>query len=155
MSWSRGTTQAHRKRRLLHVNRSVAEIHFICRWPEQQIHSSLTTNFFILLLWPWILLEIRTRLKLERIHENADRNFAADASLFSRNTNQFLMSPMQRSHGRDENRTRAPAKHVLICALTRFDYFHWDRARLLVDRRGTVCARNVASRLAPLIHAFR
>ena len=48
-----------------------------------------------------------------------------------------------------------PAKRVLICALTCFDYFHWNRARLLVDRRGTVCARNFSSRPAPLIHAFR
>src|SRR6266404_1962924 len=142
MSWSRGTTQAHRKRRLLHVNRSVAKIDFICRWPEQQIHSSLATNFFILLPWPWILLEIRTGLKLERIYENADRNFAADADLFARNTDQFLMSPVQRSHRWDENRTRAAAERVLMCGITCFDYFHWDPARLLVDRKGSVCARN-------------
>ena len=155
MSWPRGTAQAHGKRRLLHVNRSIAKIHFICRRPEEQIHSSLATNFFIFLLWSWILLEIGTGLKLERIHENADRNFTADAGLFSRNTDQFLMSSMQRSHGRDENRTRAPAEHVLIRALICFDYFHWDRARLLVDRWRTVCARNFSSQRARLIRAFR
>src|SRR5207237_6241749 len=86
MSWPRGTTQAHGKRPFPHVNRSIAKIHFFCPWPEEQIHSGLATNFFILPLWPWILLEIRTGLKLQRIHKNADRNLAADTSLFSCNT---------------------------------------------------------------------
>src|SRR5438309_2686388 len=155
MSGSRGTTQDGRKRGFSHVNGSIASVHFIWRWPKQQIYPSLSTNLFILGLRSRVFVEIRTRLELEWIDENADRNFAAPAGLFSCDPDQFPMSLMQRPHGRDQNRTRVAATHVLMSGVTCFDYFHWDRARLLVDRRRTVCAQNSSNRRALLTDAFR
>ena len=74
---------------------------------------------------PGIFLKIRARLELQRINENADRDFPILSSVVTRDTNQLQMSAMQCTHRRHEDGLAYSLTHMRMSRVGCLDDFHW------------------------------
>src|SRR5205085_3531882 len=92
-----------RQRMFFDKNRTIVRVHLGGSRPKQKIDPSGATKFFVLLFWPRITLVVAARLELQRIHKNADHDFAIFAGFLSRDSDQFPMGFVQCAHRRHED----------------------------------------------------
>src|SRR5438094_8663032 len=101
MSRPRCAAKPGRQPRLFDKNRAIMEIEFA--WPKEQIDSCISAKFLVCGMGPGIFLKIRARLELQRINENAARDFPILSSVLTRDPKQLQMSAMQRTPRRHQD----------------------------------------------------
>src|SRR5205814_5018655 len=88
---------------LLHRDRKIDSIHFLRRWPKQNIYSGVPAKLVVIGFRPRIFFVIASRRKLKLVHKNTDGDVALFAGSFPRDPDQFTVTAMERPHRRHKN----------------------------------------------------
>src|SRR5438105_2195579 len=103
MSRARPAAERVRERSLLDRDGKISGIQFLGARSKQDIDASLPAKLIIIRFRPRIFFVIAAGSELQRVHENADGDFALFSGCLAGGANQFAMPAVQRAHGRNQN----------------------------------------------------